>query len=215
MQFVYHSSGCCYFLSTAINPFIYSLLSKRFRRGFIEVAGGCISWGRRRFGNAPVPEEKSQGGAQKSLTCIRASPFPLNTQVIDRNASVLRQLHNAPGSTAKTDQFDSQANILRRLSMNMPGPIKPTIIHQIERRHTSIDFLKLKKLETKEQMCFADVQGPRAVSFADVQGPRAVRAVSFAYVQGPRAVIIFKQKSDGSLLRNDSCKYKVLFQKRS
>ena len=30
-------SGCCYFLSSAINPFLYSLLSKRFRRGFHDL----------------------------------------------------------------------------------------------------------------------------------------------------------------------------------
>ena len=32
-----HFSGCCYFLSSAINPFLYSLLSKRFRRGFHDL----------------------------------------------------------------------------------------------------------------------------------------------------------------------------------
>lgn len=29
--------GCCYFLSSTINPFLYSLLSKRFRRGFHDL----------------------------------------------------------------------------------------------------------------------------------------------------------------------------------
>ena len=29
--------GCFYYLSTAINPFLYSLLSKRFRRGFCDL----------------------------------------------------------------------------------------------------------------------------------------------------------------------------------
>lgn len=29
--------GCCYFLSSAVNPFLYSLLSKRFRRGFHDL----------------------------------------------------------------------------------------------------------------------------------------------------------------------------------
>ena len=29
--------GCCYFLSSTINPFLYSLLSKRFRRGYYDL----------------------------------------------------------------------------------------------------------------------------------------------------------------------------------
>ena len=30
-------TGCCYYLNSAINPFLYSLLSKRFRRGFHDL----------------------------------------------------------------------------------------------------------------------------------------------------------------------------------
>ena len=37
MLYLPFSTGCCYFLSSAINPFMYSLLSKRFRRGFHDL----------------------------------------------------------------------------------------------------------------------------------------------------------------------------------
>ena len=35
--------GCCYYLSSAINPFLYSLLSKRFRNGFHDLKYKCFS----------------------------------------------------------------------------------------------------------------------------------------------------------------------------
>ena len=35
-------TGCCYYLNSAINPFLYSLLSKRFRRGFHDLARKII-----------------------------------------------------------------------------------------------------------------------------------------------------------------------------
>ena len=31
------STGCCFFLSSVVNPFLYSLLSKRFRRGYQDL----------------------------------------------------------------------------------------------------------------------------------------------------------------------------------
>ena len=34
-------SGACYYLSSTINPFLYSLLSVRFRRGFQDVLRRC------------------------------------------------------------------------------------------------------------------------------------------------------------------------------
>ena len=36
-SFFVHFSGGCYYLSSTANPFLYSLLSKRFRRGFHDV----------------------------------------------------------------------------------------------------------------------------------------------------------------------------------
>ena len=37
LSFFVHFSGGCYYLSSTANPFLYSLLSKRFRRGFHDV----------------------------------------------------------------------------------------------------------------------------------------------------------------------------------
>ena len=36
--------GCCYFLSAVVNPFLYSLLSKRFRRGFHDLVRNTKKW---------------------------------------------------------------------------------------------------------------------------------------------------------------------------
>ena len=41
--FLHLLSGCFYLLSSAINPFLYSLFSKRFRRGFHDLIYRCNS----------------------------------------------------------------------------------------------------------------------------------------------------------------------------
>ena len=43
-------SGCCYFLSAVVNPFLYSLLSKRFRRGYHDLVRNTKIW----FRNLPI-----------------------------------------------------------------------------------------------------------------------------------------------------------------
>ena len=49
--------GCCYLLSSAINPFLYSIFSKRFRRGFYDLINGCCKRqekeGKRPLNNIP------------------------------------------------------------------------------------------------------------------------------------------------------------------
>ena len=42
--------GCSYYLSSAINPFLYSLLSKRFRNGFRDLKNSCFKSFQKIFG---------------------------------------------------------------------------------------------------------------------------------------------------------------------
>merc|ERR1712141_631637 len=59
-------SGCCYFLSAVVNPFLYSLLSKRFRRGFHDLVRNTKIW----FRNFPIvvriSMRQTSGGTKES-----------------------------------------------------------------------------------------------------------------------------------------------------
>ena len=106
-------TGCCYFLHSAINPFLYSLLSKRFRRGFHDLSNRVIKNCRNQQAtssrehqivhNAPIQDNVS--------FCIN------NRQVTNRN--VLKRHYNLAKSSGA--QSDNDTKLHHKLLFEMQG----------------------------------------------------------------------------------------------
>ena len=95
-------TGCCYFLSSAINPFLYSLLSKRFRRGFHDLKRKVLSGlscqiFRRSLGRDKNEEFQTQRPANTSLP--NNYLFRYNTKPIN-NRNALKRHFNIPLSVS-------------------------------------------------------------------------------------------------------------------
>ena len=74
-KFQWNISGCCYLLNPAINPFLYSVFSKRFRRAFFDL---LLKNNIRCFN-----KNNDEGAAIASLRLRPNRPF---NQVISRRA---------------------------------------------------------------------------------------------------------------------------------
>ena len=109
-------AGCCYFLSSAINPFLYSLLSKRFRRGFHDLTHKVIkNWKNR-------SSSSTRGNKIKHQAVAKASTLPNNfsfcfkrKQVNNRNT--LKRHFNLPNSSVAYNAHDLIAHQKLELEM--------------------------------------------------------------------------------------------------
>ena len=70
--------GCCYFLSSTINPFLYSLLSKRFRRGYYD-----LKYKMKNYLNSKVPFLNT---STHTSSRIQNAPIPMIS--LNRNQSL-------------------------------------------------------------------------------------------------------------------------------
>ena len=65
-------SGVCYFLSSVVNPFLYSLLSKRFRRGFFDLKNKlktrCINFANRQSPSHERSSDNSRVAPENPMT---------------------------------------------------------------------------------------------------------------------------------------------------
>ena len=94
--FVYPSfKGCCYLLNSAINPFLYSIFSKRFRRGFADLLRSmkwkcCEKRGDAESNVITTPENNNHRGAQV-----------VNQNIIRRHLGIISSSHPEEGSSKK------------------------------------------------------------------------------------------------------------------
>ena len=115
----YFSTGCCYFLSSAINPFLYSLLSKRFRRGFHDLTHKVVKNWRNRSSTASRENQNAhrQALAQASTLPNNFSFCFKNRQVNNRN--VLKRHFNLPNTSVVQSDYDSKMH--QNLEFEMQG----------------------------------------------------------------------------------------------
>ena len=113
LEFTYSWSfiGCCYFLSSAINPFLYSLLSKRFRRGFHDLSYKLIKKWRKK---SPYSSCENQNNRPE---LVQAKELPNNfsfclkdRQVHNRNA--LKRHFNLPISSVVQSDMNCRYRVV-------------------------------------------------------------------------------------------------------
>ena len=80
--FVYYT-GCCYYLNSAINPFLYSLLSKRFRRGFHDLTRKILKLYQKHSFKISSKGAHRQGSNNTPIPNIPSS------MIVNHNSSVL------------------------------------------------------------------------------------------------------------------------------
>ena len=117
-------TGCCYFLSSAINPFLYSLLSKRFRRGFHDLKRKVITGWRSRIFHRTLSRDNNDA-------CHTPGPFPslpnnysfrCNTKPI-HNRNALKRHFDIPLSLAAKCEDENQSE--ENQAMEMQGIVLP------------------------------------------------------------------------------------------
>ena len=105
-------TGCCYFLHSAINPFLYSLLSKRFRRGFHDLSNRI-----KNCRNQPATTSREHQIVQHAPIPDNVSFCINNRQVTNRN--VLRRHYNLAKPSGA--QSDNDTKLHHKLLFEMQG----------------------------------------------------------------------------------------------
>ena len=108
-------SGCCYFLSSTINPFLYSLLSKRFRRGFHDLKYKMIT-----YLNMKVPfrttsthtSSRNQNGQIPMITLNKNKSLKFYKKQVQSKNAMQRHFGQPASWTANCDEDAWKARIL-------------------------------------------------------------------------------------------------------
>ena len=105
-------TGCCYFLHSAINPFLYSLLSKRFRRGFHDLSNRI-----KNCRNQPAT-------ASREHQIVHHAPIPENVSFCinnrhGTNRNVMKRHYNLAKSSGA--QSDNDTKLHHKLLFEMQG----------------------------------------------------------------------------------------------
>ena len=107
--------GCCYFLSSTINPFLYSLLSKRFRRGYHD-----LKYKMKNYLNAKVPflntsthtSSRNQNAPIPMISLNRHQSLKFYTKKIQSRNTMQRHFGKPASWTAHCAEDEWKAKVL-------------------------------------------------------------------------------------------------------
>ena len=109
-------AGCCYFLSSAINPFLYSLLSKRFRRGFHDLTHKIIESLRYRSSSASRENQVNHQVVARPSTLPNNFSFCYKERQV-KNRNTLKRHFNLPNSSVVYNDNDLRDHQMLELKM--------------------------------------------------------------------------------------------------
>lgn len=97
--------GCCYFLSSAVNPFLYSLLSKRFRRGFEDIKHKLLrNWQNLTSRNSSTADNRNTRTVPKKLAPLPNNySFRFNNKKVQSRNALKRHFELVSSSIVKLD----------------------------------------------------------------------------------------------------------------
>ena len=139
--------GCCCFLSSAANPFLYSLLSKRFRRGFHDIKQNILSNCRRLMyqSSSGFNNQSTRPEPRQVLSLPNNYPFRFTNKKVQSRNTIKRHFNQASSSLDKFKnqtqglEFEMQdsayeANhIVNGFASSSSGPVQPRIHPYIQR----------------------------------------------------------------------------------
>ena len=189
--------GCCYFLSSAINPFLYSLLSKRFRRGFHDLKRKIVKHYRKYFFRSTSSRANRQSSNHTPIQII-PSASPQNPVI---------QVNSNEGHRQKPNQSFNRQYETRSY---------PTVLHGAEVCENKMvfgiempNFSQKNKDEELVVKCTESLMNlPLTAKSKDQKQPK--REVKESH-ESEEARIFLREDNNEKL----KCRYKVVFKSSS